>query len=75
MAQKTRIPVVSCFIPKGTAFHRKDLINAFVKLIIVMQLIRPDTELFDRLERLDTTFHEDSYITAPPPFQNKSNKN
>lgn len=40
-----------------------------------MQLIRPDTELFDRLERLDTTFHEDSYITAPPPFQNKSNKN
>lgn len=62
MAQKTRIPVVSCFISKGTAFHRKDLINAFVKLIIVTFYERnPDYEIyfwrtyFDRvLNVLDT---------------------
>jgi hypothetical protein len=37
--------------------------------LLAAQLIRPDTELFARVERLDTTFNEYSYVTAGASYK------
>jgi len=80
MAQKTRIPVVSRFITKGTAFHRKDLINAFVKLTIVMFYVRmhPDFSLMTKRFFLPTllwiAIHSMAVAQAPVTIAPKDMK-
>lgn len=37
--------------------------------LLAAQLVRPDTELYARLERLDTTFNEYAYVTAGASYK------